>query len=49
MKIEKMKKRHLKNQPHLLLVKNEKPRKPKPKPKVEKEIEVDNHEEENLV
>ena len=47
-----MKKRHLKNQPHLLRVKNEKPQglksKPKPpKPKVEKEPE--NEIDENLV
>ena len=44
-----MKKRHLKNQPHLLRVKNEKPQKPKskpkpPKPKVEKEPETENDE-----
>ena len=47
-----MKKRHLKNQPHLLRVKNEKPQKPKskpkpPKPKIEKEPETEN--DENLV
>ena len=50
-----MKKRHLKNQPHLLRIKNEKQQKSKSKlkptePKVEKvQIEIENYPEEDSV